>query len=216
MKWTTFQSFRNEVIGRQIDYDGVYGTQCVDLLNKFWKEQTGRYVDCGGNNAKGIWENARTKNAGSEFELIEKGKPLKVGDVVVFSTQPYGHCGFVVSVKDNNTIIILDENHTGRNDACGEYLMSTSQLLGAFRYKGWHVVEKPVENPKPPMEKPVEKHGFAVGDIVRPTVLYDYNGTPLIQWDEAYRIVELFGDRAVLSARGAIWAAMNTKNIEKV
>ena len=57
--------------------------------------------------------------------------------------------------------------------------------------------------------------GFKVGDIVVPTKLVDYNGTPLVQFDPNYTITELIGDRAVLSARGQVWAAMNTANIRK-
>ena len=57
--------------------------------------------------------------------------------------------------------------------------------------------------------------GFKVGDKVVPTKLVDYNGTPLKQYDSVYTISQLSGDRAVLTARGAVWAAMNTKNIRK-
>lgn len=56
---------------------------------------------------------------------------------------------------------------------------------------------------------------FKVGDVVVPTRLVDYNGTPLVQYDDTYTISELNGDRAVLTARGAVWAAMNTKDIRK-
>lgn len=56
---------------------------------------------------------------------------------------------------------------------------------------------------------------FKVGDVVVPTRLVDYNGTPLVQYDPAYTISEINGDRAVLTARGAVWAAMNTKDIRK-
>lgn len=56
---------------------------------------------------------------------------------------------------------------------------------------------------------------FKVGDTVVPTKLVDYNGTPLVQYDPSYTITEINGDRAVLSARGAIWAAMNTANIRR-
>lgn len=56
---------------------------------------------------------------------------------------------------------------------------------------------------------------FKVGDQVVPTKLVDYNGTPLVQYDPSYTITELSGDRAVLSARGAVWAAMNTANLRK-
>ena len=57
--------------------------------------------------------------------------------------------------------------------------------------------------------------GFNVGDVVVPTRLVDYNGTPLVQYDPTYTISEINGDRAVLTARGAVWAAMNTKDIRK-
>lgn len=54
---------------------------------------------------------------------------------------------------------------------------------------------------------------FSLGDAVVPTNLVDYSGTPLTQYDDSYTITQINGDRAVLSARGAVWAAMNTANI---
>jgi GH25 family lysozyme M1 (1,4-beta-N-acetylmuramidase) len=63
---------------------------------------------------------------------------------------------------------------------------------------------------------PAPSGNFKVGDIVVPTKLVDYNGKPLVQYDPNYTISEIKGDRAVLTARGAVWAAMNTKNIRKV
>lgn len=56
---------------------------------------------------------------------------------------------------------------------------------------------------------------FKVGDTVVPTRLVDYNGTPLVQYDQAYTIAELSGNRAVLTARGAVWAAMRTEDIRR-
>ena len=72
---------------------------------------------------------------------------------------------------------------------------------------------KKVDAPAPaPTPAPA---GFKVGDVVVPTRLVDYNGTPLVQYDPTYTISEISGDRAVLMARGAVWAAMNTKDIRK-
>ncbi len=62
---------------------------------------------------------------------------------------------------------------------------------------------------------PKKSDAFKVGDVVVPTRLVDYYGTPLYQWDPAYTITELNGNRAVLSARGQVWAAMNTADIRK-
>jgi len=57
---------------------------------------------------------------------------------------------------------------------------------------------------------------FAVGDRVVPTSLISYDGVPLTQYDNAYTITELQGDRAVLSARGQVWSAVRTSNLNKL
>lgn len=57
---------------------------------------------------------------------------------------------------------------------------------------------------------------FAVGDTVVPTKLVDYTGHSLVQYDNSYVITQLDGNRAVLSARGQVWAAMNTSSLRKV
>ena len=66
--------------------------------------------------------------------------------------------------------------------------------------------------------KPVEGQTFEVGNLVVPTKLVNYKGTPLKQYDPYYAITDLNGDRAVLSAnrngKMTVWAAMNTKNIK--
>lgn len=67
-----------------------------------------------------------------------------------------------------------------------------------------HEIEIPI-NDKP--------GGFEIGDRVVPIISIDYNGTPLGQFDDSYEITQVVGNRAVLSARGQIWAAMNTANI---
>lgn len=55
---------------------------------------------------------------------------------------------------------------------------------------------------------------FKVGDKVVPIKLVDYKGTTLHQYDPYYIISQLSGDRAVLTARGQVWAAMNIANIK--
>lgn len=67
-----------------------------------------------------------------------------------------------------------------------------------------------VKAPEKPASSKIEK-----GDVVVPIKLVDYNGTPLVQYDPEYTVVDVNGDRAVLSARGQIWAAMNINNLRK-
>ena len=74
--------------------------------------------------------------------------------------------------------------------------------------------------PEPTPTPPAPEPEFKVGDTVVPTRLVDYNGTPLVQYDDTYTITQINGDRAVLSAprngQMVVWAAMNTKDIRKV
>lgn len=79
-------------------------------------------------------------------------------------------------------------------------------------------VEEPVEEPTP--EAPVAPSEtttstLQLGDTVVPTRLVDYDGTPLKQYDDTYTLYQLNGDRAVLMARGQIWAAMRVEDIKK-
>lgn len=69
---------------------------------------------------------------------------------------------------------------------------------------------KPAKKPAPaPKGNDIE-----VGSTVIPTRLVDYNGTPVRQYDPSYTVIQLTGNRAVLSARGAVWCAMNVKDLK--
>lgn len=102
--------------------------------------------------------------------------------------------------------------------ACpGPYLMARmpqlAQEVNALLAPAPAPAPAPTPAPEPtPAPAPAP---LKVGDTVVPTALVDYNGTKLVQYDKTYTISELRGDRAVLMARGAIWAAMNTNNIRK-
>lgn len=71
---------------------------------------------------------------------------------------------------------------------------------------------KPTKKPAPAPSK----LDISVGSEVVPTRLVDYNGTPVRQYDSSYTVIQLTGNRAVLSARGSIWAAMRTQDLKLV
>ena len=123
---------------------------------------------------------------------------------------PYGH-------------VMVDDKGTVYSD--GKWLPS----FKGMRVLGWsetlndvRIVEL-VNDPAPapaPTPAPTPEPEFKVGDKVVPTKLVDYNGTPLVQYDDYYTIAQIQGDRAVLTAprngEQVVWAAMNTKDIKKV
>lgn len=115
-------------------------------------------------------------------------------------------------VDYNGTPLIKTRDYYTISEINGDRAVLTSGgvVYAAVNTNNLVKVDAPAPAPAP---KPAE--GFKVGDVVVPTRLVDYNGTPLVQYDDTYTISEINGDRAVLMARGAVWAAMNTKDIRK-
>lgn len=117
-------------------------------------------------------------------------------------------------VDYNGTPLIKTRDYYTISEINGDRAVLTSGgvVYAAVNTNNLVKVDAPAPAPAP-APKPAE--GFKVGDVVVPTRLVDYNGTPLVQYDDTYTISEINGDRAVLMARGAVWAAMNTKDIRK-
>ena len=136
-------------------------------------------------------------------------------DIPIFADtgSPYGH-------------VMVDAHGTVYSDGKwlpsfkGMKLLGWSETLNDVRIVEW------VNDPVPPAPEPTPEPTpepepeFKVGDKVVPTKLVDYNGTPLVQYDDYYTIAQIQGDRAVLTAprngEQVVGAAMNTANIRKV
>lgn len=67
-----------------------------------------------------------------------------------------------------------------------------------------------------PVPSPTVTGGVQAGDRVTLINWVDYNGTPLIKTRDFYTVSELSGDRAVLTADGAVYAAVNKSNLREV
>lgn len=94
-------------------------------------------------------------------------------------------------------------------------LTACRQVFERCRHKT--AVSKPVisadlNTGKVYIDKPLIYHK---GEMVVPLRKVDYDGRKLRQYDDCYTITQINGDRAVLMARGQVWAAMNIKDIEK-
>lgn len=134
------------------------------------------------------------------------------GDQIFY--QNMGHTGLVIKV-DSNYVYAIEGNTSSPVNCVKEkkYALNSSYIVGYGRPK---YAQTPITPGKPSQPVEVLKTAFKVGDKVVPIKLVDYSGTKLIQYDKYYIISELVGNRAVLSARGQIWAAMNIDNIELI
>ena len=125
---------------------------------------------------------------------------FKVGDKVVISGSLYVSSN---ASKPNGSVSNKITTITRRADGAAHPYNTTGDL-------GW-MNESDIRIYTEESSKEVP---FRVGDKVVPTKLVDYKGTPLRQYDPYYTISQINGDRAVLMARGQVWAAMNTANIK--
>lgn len=106
--------FLKDGINQPHDFDGVYGAQCVDEVNrylyKFWKiKLPGNAID--------LLESA--KRQGMTVIYDAPGVNPKAGDVFVMEvpTHPYGHTGVVLEDSDGYTIKTVEQNIDGNADA---------------------------------------------------------------------------------------------------
>lgn len=149
------------------------------------------------------------------------------GAIFGYNSGAYGHTGIVKDAKNNivndanwNPLAVgthyLNLDAVGARYACPKALMvSTTNSQAKAPQAANMAVSAPVSTPKADaVAEPVPT--FKVGDTVRPLRKVDYDGRHLRQYDDCYTITQINGDRAVLMARGQIWAAMNTRGIEKV
>jgi hypothetical protein len=102
------------VNGANINFDGRYGTQCMDLWNYWWLELelTGipRHVD-----AAAVWEDFGGKHY-EYFDGILPNEPAKKGDIFIYNRNAwgtgFGHIGLVLA-DNGNSILVLETNGLG-------------------------------------------------------------------------------------------------------
>ena len=137
---STPEAYTNSVIGKCIDLDGKWGSQCVDGFADFNYQYTGRWLStCGTGSARGLWECSQY-NAGDEYELITDAKLLQAGDWIIFDTGEFGHVGMAVGNYNDGYIALLGENQGGASclgggSAFNIINMSLKTFKGAFRPK---------------------------------------------------------------------------------
>nr|DAH16262.1 MAG TPA: Endolysin [Caudoviricetes sp.] len=133
----TFNEFKNEVLGKSLDYDGVAGYQCVDLAKVYLDWMFGIKPGAWGN-AKDYWNNLNRPGMSDYFYRVPNTADLVVerGDIVVWGAMPgnpYGHIAIGLGEGDLNGFQSLDQNWgTSYVKQVGH---SFNNVLGVLRLK---------------------------------------------------------------------------------
>ena len=115
----TFTAWVKNYLGKKTDYDGVYGVQCVDLIDCYIAKVLGL--------KKGFWGNAKdwwtkrnqNKWLKANFEFITpkyKNGELKPGDIGIRTSGNYGHIFIIKEATANGKVKYYDQNATGNGD----------------------------------------------------------------------------------------------------
>lgn len=133
-----YQEFINYYNGKAIDYDGVSGVQCVDLikfyLNKVFELQPGAW-----GNAKDYYENYNNLTAiKNTFDRIANTPSFvpKKGDIVIWGAglgNTYGHIAIATGEGNTSQFYSYDMNWGGK--VCKKVLHNYNGFLGVLRAK---------------------------------------------------------------------------------
>ena len=115
-----FSKWISQYIGKKTDYDGVYGVQCVDLIDCYIDKCLGLKKGFWGN-AKYWWTNRNSsKWLKNNFEFITlsyKNGELKAGDIGIRTSGTYGHIFIVKESTANGKLKYYDQNADGKGAA---------------------------------------------------------------------------------------------------
>jgi len=142
----TIDEFFNKYDDQYIDFDGQYGSQCVDLIKAYFNEVVGISSDPRGN-AINYWDNC------PELEQIPntlEGVPQK-GDVMVWNAgigSQYGHIAIAKGVGDTVRFDSFDQNFP-IGTPCHFQNHNYKSVIGWLRPKNQPTTPQPEPIPTP-------------------------------------------------------------------
>ena len=136
----TLEEFVNKYNGKPVDYDGVYGAQCVDLARQYWKEKegikehTGSCATTGG--AKDLFLDYDKMPLEKKYFTRVKTKSPKAGDVVIWDStdkNKFGHVAICLGLLGDSVIVFEQDGF--KQDGAKVNIRSKKNMLGVLRKK---------------------------------------------------------------------------------
>ena len=137
----TYAQFKAKWLGKRINFDGVYGYQCVDLVLQYIKECYGISTGVRGN-AIDYWYSPSAPLL-KKFDRVS-GSKARRGDIVIFkgiNGNPYGHIGVCDGDAGILTVTVLEQNGSdGSGSGVGGNAIRTraitrTRVVGMLRQK---------------------------------------------------------------------------------
>lgn len=134
----TLEEFVKKYIGKKVDYDGVYGPQCVDLFRQYVcdvlliAEHTGSCASSGG--AKDLFLDYHKMPIEKKYFTRSASKTCKAGDVLIWNeslTNKYGHIAICLGVIGNSYIVFEQDGFL--KDGAKINIRGRDNLLGYLR-----------------------------------------------------------------------------------
>ena len=135
----TLEEFVKKYIGKKVDFDMVYGAQCVDLFRQYNKEVWGNPHTGAVDGAKDLVVNYERMPLEQRFlSLVPVNRDfVKAGDVAVWNAtevNKYGHVAIVVGLLGDESLIVFEQDGF-KQDGAKLNVRSRKNLLGFLRKK---------------------------------------------------------------------------------
>lgn len=105
----TLTQFIKKYKGTKVDFDGLYGCQCVDLYRQYCKDVLQTEQSPGVEGAKDIFD-----KPGKLTKIVEGPQAdYSTGDILIWDatkTNPYGHVAILVAIYNTNNFVVLEQN----------------------------------------------------------------------------------------------------------
>ena len=133
-------------VGKSIDFDGVYGAQCVDLIKKYCNTHWG-WTPKG--NAK---EDASIALPNSSWTRIKNTPEFipQPGDIAVWTNGTYGHVAIIISANINS-FVSVDQNWYNANGTVGSPAAKVTHNYSGF----WGVIRPPFSSATVETSQPI-------------------------------------------------------------
>ena len=136
----TVKEFVQKYNGKKVDYDKMYGAQCVDVFRQYCADVLNIEHTGGVNGAKDLFLDYFKMPKEQKYFMLVKdkdGTKYKEGDVLVWNstkTNQYGHVAILLAEMSGDLIVFEQNGFT--QDGAKIVLRTKENLLGALRYFG--------------------------------------------------------------------------------